>query len=163
MFAMSTPLLAHLGLGLLERGVLNGIGGAAGIGGSMLGGLVISKLGLRRTLAPIALVQGLAILLYVALAARAPSILWINAAVIAERVIEGFGAAALMVFIMGRCTGEYRASHFAIGSALMSVATMVLGSASGVLLTWLGYPTFFALAYLAAIPGIFLAGIVPKD
>jgi PAT family beta-lactamase induction signal transducer AmpG len=161
MFAMSTKLLAHLGLGLVERGVLNGIGGAAGIAGSMVGGLVISRLGLRRTLAPIALVQGLAILLYVALAARAPSLAWINAAVIAERVIEGVGGAALMVFIMSRCSGEYRASHFALGSALMSVATMVLGSASGFLLTGLGYPAFFVLAYLATIPGIFLARKVP--
>lgn len=162
MFAMSTKLLAYLGLGLVERGLLNGIGGAAGIGGSVLGGLVIARLGLRRTLAPIALVQGLAILIYVALAARAPSILWINAAVIAERVLEGFGGAALMVFLMSRCTGEYRASHFAIGSALMSVAAMVLGTASGFLLTLLGYPGFFLLAFVAAIPGIVLARIVPK-
>lgn len=163
MFAMSTKLLAHLGLGLVERGVLNGIGGAAGIAGSMVGGVVISRLGLRRTLAPIALVQGLAILLYVAVAARAPHVAWINAAVIAERVIEGVGGAALMVFIMSRCSGEYRASHFALGTALMSVATMVLGTASGFLLTRLGYPAFFVLAYAAAIPGIFLARIVPKD
>ena len=162
MFAMSTKLLAHLGLGLVERGVLNGVGGAAGIAGSMVGGLVISRLGLRRTLAPIALVQGLAVLLYVALAAREPSAAWIHAAVIAERVFEGVGGAALMVFIMSRCSGEYRASHFALGSAVMSVAAMVLGSASGFLLSQLGYPAFFALAYVATIPGIFLAWIVPK-
>lgn len=161
MFAMSTKLLAHLGLGLVERGVLNGVGGAAGIGGSMLGGLVISRLGLRRTLGPIALLQGLAVLLFVALAAIAPSHAWINAAVIAERVLEGVGGAALMVFIMSRCVGAYRASHFAIGSALMSVAAMVLGSASGFLLTRLGYPAFFALAYVATIPGIVLARFVP--
>lgn len=163
MFAMSSKLLDHLGISLAARGDLNAVGGAAGIAGSMVGGMVIAKLGLRRTLAPIALGQGLAILLYVAIAARAPSSFWISAAVIAERVAEGIGSAALVVFLMRRCAGEYRASHFAIASAVMSIATTGLGSASGFLLDRVGYPAFFALAYVATIPGIFLARIVPKD
>ncbi len=163
MFAMSTKLLAHLGLGLVERGALNVSGGLAGMGASVIGGLVIARFSLRRTLAPIALLQGLAILLYMVLAAVGPGHFWIHVTVILERVCEGVGGAALMVFLMSRCTGAYRASHFAIGSALMSVATMILGTASGFLLTRLGYPAFFALAYVAAIPGIFLARLVPTD
>lgn len=163
MFAMSSKLLDHLGVTLAARGDLNAIGGAAGIAGSMAGGVVIARLGLRRTLAPIALGQGLAILLYVAIAARAPSSFWIHAAVIAERVVEGIGSAALVVFLMRRCAGEYRASHFAIASAAMSIAATGLGSASGFLLASLGYPAFFALAFVAAIPGIALARIVPTD
>jgi PAT family beta-lactamase induction signal transducer AmpG len=163
MFAMSSKLLDHLGVTLAQRGDLNAIAGAAGIAGSMAGGLLIARAGLRRTLAPIALGQGLAILLYVAIAARAPSPLWIDAAVIAERVVEGVGSAALVVFLMRRCAGDYRASHFAIASAAMSLAATGLGAASGFLLSRLGYPAFFALAYVAAIPGIVLARIVPKD
>jgi PAT family beta-lactamase induction signal transducer AmpG len=163
MFAMSSKLLDHLGVTLAQRGDLNAIAGAAGIAGSMAGGLLIARAGLRRTLASIALGQGLAILLYVAIAARAPSPLWIDAAVIAERVVEGVGSAALVVFLMRRCAGDYRASHFAIASAAMSLAATGLGAASGFLLSRLGYPAFFALAYVAAIPGIVLARIVPKD
>jgi PAT family beta-lactamase induction signal transducer AmpG len=163
MFAMSSKLLDHLGVTLAQRGDLNGIAGAVGIFGSMAGGFAIARLGLRRTLAPIALGQGLAILLYVAMAARAPTLPWIYAAVIAERVAEGIGSAALVVFLMRRCAGEYRASHFAIASAAMSIAATGLGAASGFLLERLGYPLFFVLAYAAAIPGIFLARIVPKD
>ncbi len=169
MFSMSSKLLDHLGVTLAARGDLNAVAGVAGIAGSMVGGVAIARWSLRRTLEPIALGQGLAILLYVAIAARAPSTSWIYAAVIAERVAEGIGSAALVVFLMRRCAGEYRASHFAIASAAMSIAATGLGSASGFLLarvggeTAFGYTTFFALAYLAAIPGIFLAGIVPKD
>ena len=163
MFAMSSKLLDHLGVTLAQRGALNGVAGVAGIAGSMVGGVVIARLGLRRTLAPIALGQALAILLYVALAARAPAPLWIDAAVIAERVVEGVGSAALVVFLMRRCAGEYRASHFAIASAAMSLGATGLGSASGFLLSRLGYPAFFVVAYLAAIPGVFLARIVPRD
>jgi len=163
MFAMSTPLLKHLGVTLLQRGALNGIAGAAGIGGSIAGGVLIARLGLRRTLAPIALGQGLAILLYVAIAALRPSLFWIEAAVIGEQIVAGVGSAAFMIFLMRRCAAKYRASHFAIASSAMSLAATGLGAASGFLLTPLGYPAFFVLAYLAAIPGIVLARIVPKD
>lgn len=163
MFAMSSKLLDHLGVTLAQRGDLNTIAGFAGIAGSMVGGVVIARLTLGRTLAPIALVQALAILLYVAIAARGPSLPWIYAAVIAERVAEGIGSAALVVFLMRRCAGAYRASHFAIASAAMSIATTGLGSASGFILARLGYPAFFVVAYVAAIPGVFLARIVPKD
>lgn len=163
MFAMSSKLLEHLGINLAQRGLLNGIAGAAGIAGSMLGGVVIARLGLRRTLAPITLGQGLAILLYAAIAARAPGPLWIDAAVIVERVVEGIGSAALVVFLMRRCAGDFRASHFAIASAAMSLGATGLGSVSGFVLARVGYPAFFVIAYIAAIPGIFLARIVPKD
>lgn len=163
MFAMSTKLLAHLGLTLAQRGALNGVAGAAGIAASMAGGVLVARLGLRRTLVPITLAQGLAILFYVAIAALRPSLFWIEAAVIGEQIVAGVGSAAFMVFLMRRCAAEYRASHFAIVSAVMSVAMTAVGSASGFLLTRLGYPAFFALAYLAAIPGIFLAHRVPKD
>jgi PAT family beta-lactamase induction signal transducer AmpG len=163
MFAMSSKLLDHLGVTLAQRGALNGVAGAAGIAGSMVGGVVIARLGLRRTLAPITVLQALAILLYAAIAARAPAPFWIDAAVIAERVVEGVGSAALVVFLMRRCAGQYRASHFAIASAAMSLGATGLGSASGFLLSRLGYPEFFAVAYLAAIPGVFLARIVPTD
>ena len=163
MFSMSSKLLEHLGVNLAQRGLLNGIAGAAGIAGSMMGGVVIARLGLRRTLAPIALGQGLAILLYVAIAARAPTPLWIDAAVIAERVVEGVGSAALVVFLMRRCAGDFRASHFAIASAAMSLGATALGSVSGFVLARVGYPAFFVIAYVAAIPGIFLARIVPTD
>ena len=163
MFAMSSKLLEHLGVNLAQRGALNGVAGVAGIAGSMVGGVLIARLGLRRTLAPITLGQGLAILLYAAIAARAPSPLWIDAAVIAERVVEGIGSAALVVFLMRRCAGDFRASHFAIASAAMSLGATGLGSVSGFVLAQVGYPMFFVIAYVAAIPGIFLARVVPKD
>jgi PAT family beta-lactamase induction signal transducer AmpG len=163
MFAMSSKLLEHLGVNLAQRGALNGVAGAAGIAGSMLGGVAIARLGLRRTLAPITLLQGLAILLYAAIAARAPSVPWIHAAVIVERIVEGIGSAALVVFLMRRCAGDFRASHFAIASAAMSLGATGLGSVSGFVQAQVGYPAFFVIAYVAAIPGIFLARIVPKD
>ncbi|MFO0760851.1 MAG: MFS transporter [Byssovorax sp.] len=164
LFAMSAPLLQRLGLDTAMRGSINGVGGTiAGIAGSILGGLAIARLGLRRTLTPIALAQGLALLFYLALAVLRPSLPWIVAAVVAEQLIAGLGSAAFVVFLMRRCAGEYKASHFAIVTALMSVATTSFGASSGVIAAKLGFPGFFALAYVVAIPGMLLSLAVPKD
>ncbi len=164
LFAMSAPLLQSLGLDLATRGTVNGVAGTiAGIVGSITGGIAIARFDLKRTLTPIALVQSLALLLYLALAVFRPSLPWITAAVLSEQFIAGVGSAAFVIFLMRRCAGEYKASHYAIVTALMSVATTSFGAASGVIADRLGFPAFFALAYVVSIPGVLLSMIAPKE
>src|SRR5262249_14668143 len=50
MFAMSKPLLRDIGVDLGHRGILNGWGTGAFIAGSLVGGGIIARLSLRRTL-----------------------------------------------------------------------------------------------------------------
>jgi PAT family beta-lactamase induction signal transducer AmpG len=163
MFAMAAPLMRSLGFGTIGQGVLGGLGTSGSIAGSIFGGVVIARFGLKRALFPITLAQSLAILLYVALAVATPSIPWTLAAIVTEQIIAGMGSAALVVFLMHRCEGEYKASHFAIGTALMSVGATVFGTASGYLASYLGFPAFFTLAYAASLPGVLLARLVPKE
>jgi MFS transporter, PAT family, beta-lactamase induction signal transducer AmpG len=164
MFAMSTPLLdRRLGVDTAIRGGINTVGTIASIAGSLAGGALIARLGFRRTLTPIAVIQSLAILIYVALSAARPSLPWIVAAVVTEQLVAGVGTAALMVFLMGRCKGDYKASHFAVGSALMSVVTTFAGPLSGYLAERLGFTGLFFAAFLASIPGVLLSWVVPKD
>lgn len=163
MFAMSTPLLRDLGLGTVARGVLAGFGTAASIAGSMVGGAVIARVGLGRTLRPIAALQSVAIPLYAWLAWAHPGIGAIRAVVVAEQFVAGIGTAAFMVFLMRRCSGTYKASHFALTSALMSLATTVAGGASGYLAERVGFAAFFLLAFAASLPGVALARRVPTD
>ena len=163
MFAMSAPLLKDLGMGTAERGVVSGIGTAASIAGSILGSAIITRYSLRRSLVPIALVQSLAIPLYVLLAWARPGPLGIGAVVVAEQLVAGVGTAAFLVFLVRRSAGEYKVSHFAIASALMSVATTAAGSVSGYLASLVGFTAFFAIAFVASIPGVILARSVPTE
>lgn len=165
MFAMHTPLLKDLGLDTAARATVSGMGGTVcSIAGATLGGLFISKMTLRRTLVPITILQGGAILLYVWMAWARPGLGAITAVVWTEQVVAGIGTAALMNFIMRRAaSGEYKASHFAIGTSLMSVGTTLLGTASGFIAAKVGFVNFFALAFLAALPGIALSFFAPKE
>jgi PAT family beta-lactamase induction signal transducer AmpG len=165
MFAMATPLLARRLdiVDLATRGGINTVGTIAGIAGSIAGGAVIARIGLKRTLTPIALIQSLAILIYVALSAARPSLPWIMAAVVAEQLLAGVGTAALMVFLMSRCKGDYKASHFAVGSALMSVVTTFAGPLSGFVAERVGFTGLFLFAFAVSIPGVLLSWVVPKE
>jgi PAT family beta-lactamase induction signal transducer AmpG len=163
MFAMNAPLLKSLGLDTDMRGLVSGgLGTVASIAGSIAGGVLIAKRGLERTLVPIATVQSLAILLYVALAALRPSLPVITAIVVIEQLIAGVGTAAFMVFILRRCDGPHKASHFALATALMSLAATGAGSVSGLLAERVGFVAFFAIAFVASLPGVFVSRLVPR-
>ncbi|MEK8088265.1 MFS transporter [Thermithiobacillus plumbiphilus] len=162
MFAMSTPLLKELGYDTAARGFLSGtVGTLAGIGGALLGGALISRHGLRRTFFPFALVQSLAIPAYAWMAYVEPGFWGVAFVVGFEQLAAGFGTAALMVFLMQRCQGDYQATHFAIGSALMSVAATFAGSASGFIADSVGFTVFFWFAFALSWPGVILAGLMP--
>lgn len=160
MFSMSTPLQRDLGMDLRMRGLVGGIGTALGIVGTIVAAGIISRKGLRSTLVPIALVQGAALPIYAALAAVRPGLGLVIPAVLIEQLAAGVGTAGFSVYLMRLCAGQYKASHFAIASALMSLAATVSGSASGYLAKAMGYTWFFSLASVAAVPGIVLAMIV---
>ncbi len=162
MFAMNAPLLKDLGLGTTERGFYYGtLGTAASIAGSLLGGVIAAR-GLSRYLVPVAIVQSVAILLYVALAAFRPSLPAIAAIIIVEQLVAGVGSSVFVVFILRLCDGAHKATHFAFGTALMSVAVTLAGSASGFILTRVGFTNLFLIAFAVSIPGVILAPIVSR-
>lgn len=163
MFAMSTPLLKSLGLDTATRGLYSGtFGTLASIGGSIVGGALIARFSLRRTLVPIATAQALAILLYVFLAWATPHLPTIVAILVIEQLVAGMGTSAFAVFLMQRSAGKDKVTRFAVASALMSVAATAAGTLSGFLADAVGFTTFFLVAFAAAIPGALLAWFVPK-
>jgi PAT family beta-lactamase induction signal transducer AmpG len=163
MFAMSTPLLRDLGYDTAARGFLSGtVGTLTGIGGAMGGGAIISRIGLRRCLFPFTLIQSLAIPAYAWMAYVKPGIIGVGTVVAIEQLAAGVGTAALVVFLMQRCSGNFQATHFAIGSALMSVAATVAGGLSGFVAAHVGFTLFFWIAFVVSWPGIILASLMPS-
>ena len=162
MFAMSKPLLRDLGVGTAQRGVLNGVGTAASILGVIVGGGFVARRGLARSLVPLIYLQNLAIPLYIGMAVWRPHLAGITAIVLAEQLVSGFGIAGSTVFLMQRCRRAFSASHFAMATSVVSLASTFSGWASGPLNERLGHPWFFTVAFLASIPSLVLVLLVPK-
>ncbi len=163
MFAMSSPLLKSLGMDTAARGFYSGtLGTFASIGGSIVGGAIIARYTLARTLTPIASMQAAAILLYTWLAWATPSQPYVVGALLLEQFVAGIGTSAFAVFLMQRSAGNNKVARFAVASALMSVAATLAGTISGYLAEAVGFTTFFSIAFAAALPGVVLTYFVPK-
>ena len=63
---------------------------------------------------------------------------------------------------MQRCRRAFSASHFAMATSVVSLASTFSGYASGPLNERLGHPLFFTVAFLASIPSLVLVLLVPK-
>jgi PAT family beta-lactamase induction signal transducer AmpG len=162
MFAMSKPLLRDIGIDTSHRALLNGLGTAAFIVGSVTGGAVIARHGLRRCLIPMTFAQNLAIPLYILIAVARPRFVAVVPIVILEQFAAGIGAAAHVVFLMQRCRVAFSASHYALATAVVSVASTFSGAISGPLNEALGHPLFFTVAFLASWPSLVLVLFVPR-
>lgn len=159
-------LLKEVGMTEATYGVLNGtFGFGAMIVGSLLGGFLISRQGLRRWLWPFILAQNGLNLLYMGLALlpdpSAASMDLLSFVVLAENFGAGLGTAVFMIYIMRCCDPRHRAAHMAIVSALMSIGFTVAGVASGFIATEIGYANYFGFTFLATIPSMALIPFVP--
>jgi len=162
MLAMAKPLFRDIGIDTAERGILNGLGAAAAIAGTVAGGALIARRGLERCLIPITYLQNLAIPLYALLSVLKPTFPGVLAIVIAEQLAAGVGAAAAAVFLMQRTRRAFSASHFAFATAIVSLGSTLSGFLSGPLNEAVGHTAFFCLAFVASWPSLLLVHAVPR-
>ena len=152
-----------LGLSTEAVGVVYGtVGIIALIVGGILGGIAISRWGLRRCLMPMALALTLPNLVYVYMALWQPtSLVLINGAVAAEQFGYGFGFTAYMMYLIRFSEGEYKTSHYAICSGFMALGMMLPGMAAGWIQTTLdSYLNFFIFVVICILPTIAIVPLV---
>jgi PAT family beta-lactamase induction signal transducer AmpG len=156
-----------LALATSDVGYIKGtIGVAALLCGGLLGGLVISKQGLRFWLWPMVLGMHLPDLAFVYLAYVKPdNPALISAAVAVEQFGFGFGFTAYTMFMIMVSAGEHRTSHYAICTGFMALGMMLPGMFSGWLQEHVGYQHFFLWVMISTIPGFIVAALVriPPD
>ncbi|BAY94892.1 MULTISPECIES: MFS transporter [unclassified Tolypothrix] len=129
--------------------------------GGILGGMIISRYGLKKCLLPMALALNLPDLFYVYLAYAKPSLTLVYPLVSLEQFGYGLGFTAFSVYLMYICQGEYKTSHYAISTGLMALGLMLPGAISGTIQQAVGYPLFFVLVCLLTIPGMLSIFFIP--
>ncbi len=153
-----------LGLSLTEIGTLNGgFGSAAFVLGSLLGGVYVSRFGLKKTLFSLCCVFNFPFIAYTLLAIYQPENIYvIGAGIVAEYFGYGFGFVGLTLFMMQQIApGPHQMSHYAFASGIMNLGVMLPGMMSGFFSDMLGYRDFFIYVLLAAIPGLIVTYFIP--
>lgn len=179
--SLMTPfLLQSMAYSSAEVGVVNKIIGLwLTIGGALLGGALMLKLGLYRALMLFGVLQmasnvgfwwlarvgkgqltGLTIpafdLGFVQLAQATPVDGGLLLVIAAENISGGMGTAAFVALLMALCNQHFTATQFALLSAFASVGRVWVGPLAGVLAEAIGWPTFFVVSTVLAAPALLM-------
>ena len=148
---MSIPFLVDpiseggLGLTAEQIGFVQGTVGIIGLTlGGILGGIAVSRQGLKRWIWPMVCAISIPDAVYVYLSYAQPeSLLIVNLCVFIEQFGYGFGFTAYMLYLIRFADGEHKTAHYAICTAFMALGMMIPGMAAGWLQETMGYQLFF--------------------
>ncbi|MBE9180885.1 AmpG family muropeptide MFS transporter [Oculatella sp. LEGE 06141] len=161
-FLLDAPQSGGLGLSTSQVGLVYGtLGSLALTVGGILGGWLVYRYGVKRSLIPMAIALNLPHLFYVYLAYTQPSIHWVYPLVAIEQFGYGLGTAAYSVYFMYIANERYKTSHFAISTGIMALGMMLPGLVSGYIQQALGYQLFFVVVFLLTIPGMLTLFFIP--
>ena len=133
-----------------------GLGVAATILGVLVGGTMMVRLGLFRSLMLFGILQAVSNLSFMLLAWAGKNYALMVMAVGFENITGGMGTAAFVAFMMALCNHRYTATQYALLSALASLGRQYMGPPAGYLVESVGWVEFFFVTTLVALPGLWL-------
>jgi PAT family beta-lactamase induction signal transducer AmpG len=155
--AMTTPFYLERGFSEAEIGaVVKLFGFWATLAGGLLGGIWILRIGTRRALWLFGLGQMISTLGFVVLAGVDPTAVALATVVAIENFTAGLGTAAFVGFMAALTDRRFTATQYALLTSLTGVPRVFASAPTGWLAQWLGWPGFFLLCTLIAIPGLAL-------
>jgi len=128
----------------------------ATIAGGTLGGVIIMRIGLARALWVFGLGQMVSTLGFVALAYAGQNTIALATVIAVENFTGGMGTTAFVGFMAALTNRRFTATQYALLSSLMGVPRVLLSAPTGWLALTMGWPAFFALCTLIAVPGLLL-------
>lgn len=151
-----------LGLDTDMVGLLYGVFGVIFLlAGGILGGLYISKKGLKKSLWPMATCMTLPCITFVYLSIYQPtSPFLIGLAISIEQIGYGFGFTAYTMYMMYFSDGEFKTSHYAICTAFMALSMMLPGFIAGTIEMKIGYVGFFWMVMACSIATLIVTFLV---
>jgi MFS transporter, PAT family, beta-lactamase induction signal transducer AmpG len=164
-FLLDPRSVGGLGLKAEQVGLVYGVVGVAALLlGGILGGVLVSRHGLRAWLWPMVVIMHVPDTVFIYLAYAQPENLWtVGACVALEQFGYGFGFTAYMLYMLYIARGQHQTAHYAICTGFMALGLMVPGLWSGWLQEQLGYPHFFAWVLLATVPGFIMTALIPLE
>jgi PAT family beta-lactamase induction signal transducer AmpG len=152
-----TPFMMDLGFSKTEIAlVLKAIFVSSAIVGAILGGVLMVKLGLLRSMLIFGVLQTLSNFLYYALALAGKNYVLMVIAVGIDNIAGAMGNIASVALIMALCDSRYSAFQYALLSAFALTPRYVLGGPAGYIAEQAGWDMYYVVSVLLAVPGLLL-------
>ena len=153
----TTFLIRGVGFSASDVGTINkGLGFVSLIVGAALGGAMMVRLRLFRSLLIFGILQAISNLSFMALAWMGKSYGMLMFAVAFENMSGGMGTAAFVSLLMAMCNHKYTATQYALLSSLAALGRIFISPTSGYLVESIGWANFFLITFFVALPGLWL-------
>lgn len=152
---MASPFYVDIGFSKEQiANIVKLYGILATIAGALIGGAMVVRLGMMRSLWICGILQGATNLVFIAVAQVGPDVGALALAITAENLSGGMGTAAFVAFISNLTNRHFTATQYALLSSFASFGRAWLSTPAGWFAETLGWEMFFVLAAVLAIPGL---------
>lgn len=125
--------------------------------GIFIGGVMYSRLGMKKSVLISLILMGVSNFTFALLAQAGHSNWGLAGAIGFENVASGIGGVTVVAYFSALCDLRFTASQYALISASASIVGRFLtGTTAGALVEGMGYVNFYILTTVAALPGILL-------
>jgi PAT family beta-lactamase induction signal transducer AmpG len=155
--AMTIPFYMDIGFTKTQIGaVVKLFGFWATIAGSLIGGVIMLRLKINRSLWIFGFLQAVSTACFAILARIGSSVFVLSGVIAFENLSSGMGTAAFVAFMASITNKKFTATQYALLTSLMGVPRVLASAPTGFLAKYMGWEVFFITCALIAIPGLLL-------
>jgi MFS transporter, PAT family, beta-lactamase induction signal transducer AmpG len=163
MGVMSNPFYVDMGYTKEEVATVSKVYGVLmTILGAAIGGLLIVRIGIMRTLFIGAVLSAATNLLFVWLAGRGHDVSGLVFTISADNLSAGIASSAFIAYLSGLTNTAYSATQYALFSSVMLLLPKFVAGFSGQFVDAYGYESFFIATAMIGIPVLFLVRLAGK-
>jgi PAT family beta-lactamase induction signal transducer AmpG len=160
---MANPFYIKIGFTKAEIAAVSKLFGfGATIVGTFLGGVMVARYGLWKSLVVCGALQMASNLMFAWQATVGADIGALTLTIAIENLSGGMGSAAFVAYMSGLCNLTYTGTQYALLSSLAAVGRSVVASFTGALAQQVGWVDFFILSTVVALPGVLLLLVYRK-
>lgn len=154
---MANPFYWEMGFTKIEIASITKVFGfAATIFGALLGGIMVHRIGVMKSLLWGGIFQMCSNLFFITQANLGHHLEFLTLTIAVEAASGGLGTAAFVAYLSKLCDKEFTVTQYALFSALASYGRTFLSAPSGWFADHMSWQAFFLLSTAIAVPGLWL-------
>jgi len=155
--AMTIPFYLDIGFSKTQIGaVVKLFGFWATVAGTLIGGVIMLRLEINRSLWVFGFLQAASTAGFAVLARVGSSLPLLSTVIAFENLSSGMGTAAFIAFMASITNKKFTATQYALLSSLMGIPRVIASAPTGFFAKNMGWESFFIACTLIAAPGMLL-------
>ena len=160
---MANPFYIDMGFSTVEiANITKAFGLGAIIFGGLVGGVLVNRVGIMRSLMICGVLQIAGTLMFVVQAKVGHSVPMLVVTITAENVTSGMATSAFVAYLSSLCNQAYTATQYALLSSMTAFSRDVLSASAGWAAEKVDWSGFFLISASAAVPGLLVLAWLMK-